>query len=625
MDLTNINNKEEMLSNEVLDNIFAIEDEIEREREIIACTDKAKILGCKTEFVSMIKVYKSVLKKAQQKQLEVKTSNNNNGDNLTLFGYFDDGKELNCGNWIADYSGIRTFGMFGEVLACYHPILPIKRLINKETGEEHVILAFYRNKRWKTVKVPKTVISSANKIVGLSAQGIAVTSENAKYLVKYLLDIENLNEGDIEVVQSTSKLGWHDNVFVPYDNKYLFDGEAKFKSLYEAITEHGSRDKWYEHIKMLRKHGKPEVKFMIAASLASVLVGKFKALPFIVDLWGFTEGGKTVSLMIACSVWANPDESQYIGDLKTTDVALETKADVLNSLPMILDDTSQTSARVRDNFEGIVYQLCSGKGKSRSNKDLGINRENHWRNCFITNGERPLNSYVNQGGAINRILEIECSEKIFDNPQETVNIVKENYGFLGKDFIEVIKNIDMQELEKIRSDFQKKLNENPNVMQKQSISLSIILTADKIAEEYIFHDGVTINPTDYENALSSIEEVSDNERCYEFLLDKISMNDNRFNPNIDNIEKWGITEPGYAVFFVQAFKDLCKSGGYNAKSFLSWADRKGIIDTQGDSKSKVKKIDGKSYRCIFLRTDVDLEQAQQEEFVQADLTSIPFD
>ena len=88
-----------------------------------------------------------------------------------------------------------------------------------------------------------------------------------------------------------------------------------------------------------------EVKFLLAASFSSVLVQVLGGLPFFVDLWGETEGGKTVSLMVAASVWANPDESRYIGDFKTTDVALEAKADMLNHLPMFLDDTSKTSAK----------------------------------------------------------------------------------------------------------------------------------------------------------------------------------------------------------------------------------------------------------------------------------------
>ncbi len=86
--------------------------------------------------------------------------------------------------------------------------------------------------------------------------------------------------------------------------------------------------------------------------------------------------------------------------------------------------------KLEENFEGLVYDLCSGKGKTRSNKELSINRENHWKNCILTNGERPLSSYVTQGGAINRILELECSQKIYDDPHHTAEVLKKNYGFL---------------------------------------------------------------------------------------------------------------------------------------------------------------------------------------------------
>ncbi len=48
-----------------------------------------------------------------------------------------------------------------------------------------------------------------------------------------------------------------------------------------------------------------------------------------------------------------------------------------------------------------------------------MNRENRWRCAILTNGERPLNWYVTQGGAINRILEVECGETVFQDPQST--------------------------------------------------------------------------------------------------------------------------------------------------------------------------------------------------------------
>ena len=87
-----------------------------------------------------------------------------------------------------------------------------------------------------------------------------------------------------------------------------------------------------------------------------------------------------MATMVAASIWANPDESAYIKDYKGTEVGLEAICDLLNNLPLILDDSSKKNRKIEDNFEGLVYDLCSGKGKTRSNKELGLNRENHWKN-----------------------------------------------------------------------------------------------------------------------------------------------------------------------------------------------------------------------------------------------------
>ena len=402
----------------------------------------------------------------------------------------------------------------------------------------------------------------------------------------------------------------------------MFDGDNRFRDLFEAIQEHGSEKRWMEHIKELRASKRAEVKFMLAASFASVLVGLLGALPFFVDLWGETEGGKTVSLMVAASVWADPGESRYIGDFKTTDVALEAKADMLNHLPMILDDTSKTSSRIRDNFEGIVYDLCSGKGKSRSNKELGINRENRWQNCILVNGERPLNSYVNQGGAINRILEVECGEHIYKDPQKTADIVKRNYGFAGRRFVEIVRKLGIEEIKEIQKDFQKELFDSDK-MQKQAIALSIILTADKIATDYIFKDGQYISLEEGKKVLVDRAALSDNERCYQYILDKVSMNGQRFDMST-GCEKWGAFENGYVVFYGQAFEELCKAGGFSKKSFLSWADKEGLIQAQGGRLTKIKKINGVSHRCVYLKLDNDIKVdadgfMEMDESVQEEL------
>ena len=604
---------EDVYSEEVLDEVFSDEDEIHKAKVLLTLEDRAAELGVKTKFGKMVTAYKKMERQLQQAARNKPVSSLDNWTNFS--GPYDN---MFCGSWIAREDGIyvQNTGTM-DVVACYHPILPIERLKNLETGEEQLKIAFKRNGRWEEIIVPKTMVTSANKIVALSGRGIAVTSENARLLVRYLSDVENANSESIAVQYSSSKLGWIKGDFIPYDTDIIFDGDSRFKQIFESIQEHGSRDRWYDHVRELRASGRIEIKFMLAASFASVLLSILGGLPFFVDLWGETEGGKTVSLMLACSVWANPDESSYIGDFKSTDVALEARADVLNNLPMMLDDTSKTSARIRDNFEGVVYDLCSGKGKSRSDKEIGIRRENRWRNVILTNGERPLMSYVSQGGAINRILELECGERVYQNPQLTADILKKHYGFAGKDFVEVVKKLGPDAIREIQAGIQEQLQDDDK-MQKQSISLSIVLTADRIVTDYLFQDGQYIPLEEAKNVLISRDELSENERAYDFILSEVEVNINKFKPDSFTGdykgEVWGCIEKGYAIILNNAFARICEKGNFSGKSFLSWAARNGLVAQQGGKNYKNKKFYGKAIRCVWLKMpEDDFEEVSEDE------------
>lgn len=595
---------ESILSDEVLSEVFDQEDELYKARMLLSLEDRADELKVKKKFQELVKAYKRVEKEIKRNKKE--SEKRAQASILEQWTNFSGPYErMQCKEWIATDDGIclrNPITGFYDILACYHPILPIERLKNLETGEEQIKLAYKRNNRWDELIVPKTVITSANSIVKLSGRGVAVTSENARYLVRYLSDVENSNEDFINVQYSSSKLGWNKSGFLPYDTDIVFDGDARFRQIADSIRDSGDRDEWYEHMKKIRKSNRIEVKFMLASSFSSVLVQLLGGLPYFVDLWGETEGGKTVALMVAASVWANPDESAYIKDYKGTEVGLEAISDLLNNLPLILDDSSKKNRKIEDNFEGLVYDLCSGKGKTRSNKELGLSRESHWKNCILTNGERPLSSYVTQGGAINRILEVECGEKLFDNPAQTADIVKKNYGFAGKDFVDLIQSIGIDKIKAIQSDFIAKLADNDK-MQKQNLSMSIILTADKLITDYLFKDGQYIPLEEAKEILTDRVDVSDNERCYEYVLSEIDINRYKFEP--DSLERWGVIENGYAIIHNNVFDRICQKGGFSRQAFLKWSEKRNLIQTQGGKNTKNKKFDGKSCRCVFLKLERD--------------------
>lgn len=594
--------KNTILDETVFKEIFEQEDIVYRSQLIASLSLRAAELRVKGMFDDVLKAYAAKEKEKRKKEVSLL-------EHWTNFsGDYD---RMKCGQWIATDDGIRLYnpdnGM-QDIVACRHPIMPIRRMRSLQTDEEQVTIAFKRNGVWRELTVPKTTITQASKICGLSAKSILVTSESAKLLVRYLADVEADNEAEIPVVLSSSKMGWVKGTFLPYDDEIVFDGSAKFHQSYESIRESGDRATWYRHVKELRASGRFEIKFLLAASFASVLLSVVGGLPFIVDLWGETEGGKTVALMVAASVWANPGKGMYIRDYASTDVGLEALADFLNHLPVILDDTSKRNKTIEQRFEEIIYNLCSGKGKTRSNKDLGINRESTWENVILTNGEQPVTSYVSQGGAYNRVLEVEAGDNIFLDPQATVDIIKKNYGFAGKDFVQVVKGIGLDEVKRVQKEFHREIYTDEK-MQKQSISLSVIMTADRIATDYLFKDHQYISLKEAKKVLIDRNELSDNERCYQYIMDKVAMNASRFDMTA-NIEKWGAIENGSVIFYNQALEELCKQGSFSKKAFVSWAAKNGLIVNGRDGRnSTVKKVGGRTIRCYCIR----LEEAKEAD------------
>ena len=616
--------KTSILDERIFTELFDQEDEIYKAKLMISLEERAEELGVKTKFRTLLNAYKRV-----EKETKKKSSRHaclvENWTNFT--GPYD---RMQCKSWQASDEGIYLYNPNSgilDIVACYHPILPVERMKNLETGEERIKLAYKRNRRWNEIIVPKTMVTSANKIVALSGRGISVTSENAKFLVRYLADVENANDDAINVQYSSAKLGWIQGGFLPYDTEIVFDGDTRYGQIYDSIQQVGSRNRWFEYVSGLRKTKRLEIKLLLAASFASVLVQPLSGLPFFVDLWGETEGGKSVTLAVAASVWACPEENTYIKDYKGTDVGLEVVCDLLNHLPLILDDSSKKNRKLEENFEGLVYDLCSGKGKTRSNKELSINRENHWKNCILTNGERPLSSYVTQGGAINRILELECGAKVYDNPGEVMELICKNYGYAGREFVELIKDLGIPKIKEIQKGFLEELSDDEK-MQKQSLSMSIILTADKLATDYLFKDGQYISMEEAKEILTDRSALSDNERCYEYLMDKIAMNPARFESTVETLEKWGMISDGYAIIIPVAFNNLCKDGGFSKAAFLSWADRKGLLQTDGKRKTKSKKINGHSQRCVFLKINNSEEKQEDSEFHSVstyEQEELPFD
>lgn len=628
-------NLSEILSDEVFEELLSIGSEVEQTRNELELIDRAKTLGVKLKFEMMLKAFKSAKRKfdkeAKAKIIPIK---NDMADGITHFtGEYED---LYCGQWICSDNGIYCMTIFGESWACPHPILITKILANAETGFVKVQIAYKIRNRWKEIVIDKEIIASSSKITSLSKFGIMVNSENAKNLVRYLTDLESLNSDCITEQISTSKLGWINGEFMPYGNNIVFDNEQNLKGIFDSIQQVGSRTKWYELVGKLRSQKKMECLIYLAATFGSILVEPLNALPFIVNLWGDTGKGKTVDLMLAASVWANPQEGQFVSDAKATQTALELRLNFLNNLPMLIDDMAQVKNQYDGDFSTLIYQWCAGKGKDRANRNLGMNASTSWKNITITNAEHSLINATTQGGAVNRIIDVEMADGyIFENGNEIVEILKSNYGHAGLEFVELVQGMENNELQEIQKGFYSKIVDRAKKLglekeEKQILPMSILFTADYLTEKYLFKDGILLDFEKCVDLLKNKGEVSENERAYQFIIDEIQMNGSRFSRKSDEFtanECWGLIEENSNIAIINgnAFRKILERGNFSEKSFFSWAVRNKIIETDSNGNyKKNKRIGNTVARCVFMKLSKDI-QIDDDGFMKIDdLSDSPF-
>lgn len=520
----------------------------------------------------------------QQKQSGVRTDSATDFDGQPI--------ELLCGEYVCNEHGVVLIDKFGYTMTiCRHPIMPIRRLINVDSGEERLELAYKKGRTWRTIIVEKSVIASSNQILQLAAYGVVVNSENAKALSTYLLDLEELNYENITEQKSVGRLGWvYEHGFSPYVDNLIFDGESNYKHIFGAVRSNGSRGKWLDVMKKIRAE-KGTGRLFLAASFASVILEPCGLLPFFLHAWGGTEVGKTVGLMIAASVWASPKMGDYITTFNSTSVGQEMTATFLNSLPMCIDELQIQSSQGIKDFDKIIYTLTEGIGKTRGAKLGGLQKINTWKNCIITNGEHPISNANSGGGAVNRVIEFEVDEKVCADLVGTVAIITENYGWAGREFVEFLqKDGSFEMVNALQKDYYRELLKGEGT-DKQAASASAILAADALVTQLIFDDGNELTIPEITKYLTKRSDVDANERTLTFIQELVSRNPMHFSADdFGNYraEVWGKIDSEYYYIIKSVFDRELLNAGYNPTSFLAWAKRRGYLDCDKDGRRTKK-------------------------------------
>lgn len=509
-----------------------------------------------------------------------------------------------------------------KLTVCSNPVVPAAYLENRKLGIQRVELHFIDDGKQKSLVCDKDVIYSKTKVVALANQGIPVTSNTASQFVQYMADMEQQNRGVIPRYMSTSSMGWTEDYapgrsgFMPFDDSLVFDGEQENYQLYNTITQVGDYDVWLNHIAPLR-HNSLVLRLLMAASFASPLIGICNTLPFVFHLWGDSGKGKTVALMAAMSVWGNPKQGELVKTMNMTNAAMMATAAFLNDLPFAGDEL-QT---IKDNdmrYDKLIMQITEGieRGRMYYNKNLPTRS---WRCAFLFTGEEPCTNNTSGGGTKNRVIEVNYTDKIIPNGNETVSVITENYGHAGVQFIDYVA-ANKDRIRTMYTDILSEILSQCDTTDKQAMAGALVLLGDHIASEIIFHDK-PLPVSAISDYLKTEAEALTHERAYEMLISWIIQNENHFNPMQNYTAIWGMENRktnGQTMFVLaDVLEDALQSMNFSFEAVKKpWADRGLLIKDKGGYKNR-QRINGKLAAVV----EIKLPEA---DFEDADSQKVPF-
>lgn len=539
--------------------------------------------------------------------------------------------------------------------ACGRPVA-INRLLEPIDesgwdGIERVEIVFESERGWKRKVVERETLLNKNKAIALTNDGVDITSDRASVFTGYMSSMlkESSIRGAIPSRKSSRKMALYKDgkLLLPYrDPEFYFEKKASMPNLVNALQAHGenedmkkNRDAWFTEFKKIRAEKNEMFNFLTASSLCAPIIGMIGNIDgFVCNVVGVTECGKSVAEYVTATIWGSYKHADgFVIGAKNTSTAFETYADVLNCLPLTIDDYSKLKEKEKEAFKQIIYEIANGIGKGRATKDMGLRAMASYSLNLIVTSEEPLRERAG-GGATNRLLtymaDSECPWTP-DRATEMMNFFSTNYGHAGVEYIQILNDLGREKVQSMIKAHRDELIEaakGQKKTMKQINAMAVLLTADEIAADMLFEDKIKITTEQALDILDDESVVRAEAQAYDSIVDKIYGNPRKFQglgADDQITELWGrvfveddsekkitirvnvldkdgketgkteerIVYPTTVGIFKAKLKDLTTEAGVSYEMFIGHLRRRGLIYADADRDTKkvqIKRAAGKN-------------------------------
>jgi len=506
--------------------------------------------------------------------------------------------------------------------ACNHLIVPIGTYLNIDTGDTKYEVAYTNNhsRRWRSIMVDASTLLTASKVTSLTDKGIVITSNLSKAFVDYMESV--INEVDIPLYDSVSTVGWTEGneQFVPYADDIVFDSASENAQTYKSFEQVGDLKEWAERLRPIRNRALP-IRLAMGASFAAPLVSLTGQNSFIFNMRGISESGKTVTMMLAASIWGNPNQGKLVKSMDMTRNSMLAYSAFLKNLPFFGDELQTIKKKYGVGYDDIIMSLTEGIERGRLGSNSRMNNMRSWSTSFLFCGEDSLTQSFSGGGAKNRVIDCELTEKLFpdrNEGNEISNFVRENHGGAGRAYIEHLLErlkLNPSYVKDIYKRYFSMVMEQTDTTDKQAGAMALILTGDLIANEVFWKDR-PLTAQEVHPYVLSAEDVSVANRSYRYLVSRIAANTQRFGilkgqeVEYPNGEVWGKREDNLVLMNKAIAEKVLAEGNFDFEAVKQEWSRRGYLQASNRHLVTKRKIYNATVECIAIVTDP--EQPEQE-------------
>jgi Domain of unknown function (DUF927) len=284
----------------------------------------------------------------------------------------------------------------------------------------------------------------------LQEQGLMLHDHQTKQMRSFIVSWIQTLQKTKNAVTSAAPFGWQMaggkiDGFVFAGKCFTPNGEKPAGFTDPMLANHyapaGSAQPWIAAAKMITDQKRPALDAIVAAAFAAPLVRFTGHSGLLMSAYSSESGiGKSTAMKVGQAVWGDPVRAMQ--GLSDTPLSVTHKIGQLKVLPLYWDELK--SQYDTEKFVNLVFQLSSGKEKSRLKQDASMREGGTWQTLLVSASNDSVLDYVVSNNKMStaglyRVFEYTVTPGTIgqiatSDAQRLLSQLHDNYGYIGLDY-----------------------------------------------------------------------------------------------------------------------------------------------------------------------------------------------